>query len=242
MLRIKKLAFSRLSNEQHYGFMLGVQRLFEAFPDVKALVPHVILLFGTLLELEHKLLDAARASYLTRQLAEADNRVDRCVIAIKAAIRSALLHPDLAIAQAAQQLTLRLKNLGDIVHKSYEAETATVQVLLSELTTTFAPQASLVGLEPWVAKLAEAEQAFITLYEQRIIESAERPKERMADVRLGIQDEFGKVVTCVEGDIINNGEAKFGEFVNLLNELVKSFGISSRRTAKAATKQVTTNN
>jgi hypothetical protein len=229
MLKVSRIYFGRLTNEQHYGYFLGVQRLFEAFPDVSALVAHILLAFGAKLELGKKLLDIARASYLTSQLLEADSRVDRDIISIRKAIKVALRHFDSAIAEAAQQLNLRLKDFGNIVNKPYEAQTAAVQVLLHELTTTFAAQVALVGLTPWVRDLMEAEEAFLKLYAQRVVESTERPKERFVDVRRGLQGDFGQIVTSVESDIIANGEAKCGEFVRLLNELTKSFSEHSRR-------------
>jgi hypothetical protein len=229
---VKKIVFSRLPNEQHYEFLLEVQGLLNAFPEVKALSLPSFALFSTLLDLEKKLLDAARASFLTHQIMEADRRVDFDLVGIRAAIHAALHHIDPAIVEAARQLDFRLKDFGDIIHKSYEAESAAVQVLLGELAATLAKQAALVGITPWVDDLKVAEQAFSALYAQRNAEIADRPRERMKDVQRDIQAEYGKVVTCIESDIIGSGEAKCGEFVRQLNEQVKYFNEHTHHHAK----------
>jgi hypothetical protein len=229
---VKKIVFSRLSNEQHYEFLLEVQGLLNAFPEVKGLVSLLFTIFSTLLNLEKKLLDAARASYFTHQIMEADRRVDLDLVGIKAAIHAALHHIDPAIVEAARQLNFRLKDFGDIIHKSYEAESAAVQVLLGEFADTFATQVELVGITPWVDDLTVAEQAFNALYAQRNTELADRPKERMRDVQRDIQAEYGKMVTCIESDVIGNGEAKCGEFVRQLNEQIKYFNEHSHHTVK----------
>jgi hypothetical protein len=239
MLRITKINFSRLTDEQHYNFMLGVQYLLDSFPNVKALVAQVTALFFAKLELENELLNATRTSYSTRQLKDADRRVGRCITAIKKNLDAALLYPDSAMAESARQLVSRLENLGNIVHKSYEAKTAAVQVLLREFGTTFAPQSALVGLAPKLTELTEAEQAFINLYGQRTVENVERAQGRLLNVRRDMQADYGKITACVEDNTIGNGEAKCGEFVNLLNELVKSF---SERPAKRNLKHAIVDN
>jgi hypothetical protein len=222
MKKIKFIHFSHLRNEAHYEFLWIFNHLLDEFPAVKTLIAALYASFAALLDLEKKLLDAARASMLTQQLAEADHRVDRAVSGIKATINAARHSLDPAVAEAARVLYIRLREFGDIRGKAYEEETAAVQVLLHDFATTLVPQVSLVGLHAWVQELTEAENAFTQLYLQRGSETATRPTERMVDVRRDIEAKYNDMTTLIDAAAIL-APADYDEFIAKLNVQVQYF-------------------
>jgi hypothetical protein len=231
-MKIKTIIFSKLRNEAHYEFLLVTLRLLDSFPEVKALVATLYVAFNSLLELEKRLLDAARVSVYTQKLADLDHRIDRDIAGTKATVNAAQYSLDAAVTEAAHQLQARLKEFGNIKTKSYEEESAAIEVLLSDFAGAYAPQVALVGLAMWVTDLQAAEAEFAALFAERNTELADRPAERLKDIRKQIDAVYHQIAVCVDANIVVSGEAKCGEFVRQLNEEVKYFNEHSHHHAK----------
>jgi hypothetical protein len=232
MLKINSLKFSHLRNEAHYEFLLIMLRLLDSFPEVKTLIAALYATFLSLLQLEKKLLDAARVSVYTQKLADLDLRIDNDVAGIKASINAALHNLSPAVVEAAHQLQVRLKEFGDIKTKSYEEESAAIEVLLNDFMGAYSSQVTLLGLTMWTADLQAAEAEFATLFSQRNAELADRPKERLKDVRKQIEQVYYQITGVADANIVLNGEATCGEFVRQLNEQIKYFNEHSHHHAK----------
>jgi hypothetical protein len=232
MKKIKAIYFVYLRNEAHYEFLWIFSHLMDEYQNVKALVAALYDAFMALLATEKKLLDAARASALTKQIADADHRVDRAVSGIKATINAARHALDPAVAEAARVLYVRLREFGNIRGKAYEEESAAVQVLLSDLNGVHAPQVSLVGLQSWVTELTEAEAAFTQLYLQRGGEIAFRPQERMTDVHREIETTYHSMTTIIDASAIVDTSGMYDDFIAKLNAQVTYFNEHSHHHAR----------
>jgi hypothetical protein len=203
----------------------------DEFPAVKTLIGILYEDFIVLLELEKKLLDAARVSALTQQLVEADHRVDRAITAIRAVINAARHSLDPAVAEAARILYIRLRAFGDIRGKAYEEESAAVQVLIDDLGNTYAQQTYLAGLQSWLTELTTAESEFTRLYLQRGSETAARPEARMVDVRRDIEEKYRNIATFVDvSSLTTPGE--YDGFIAKVNVQVDYFNEHNHRPAR----------
>ena len=222
MKKIKNIDFSHLRNEAHYEFLWIFNHLINEYPAVQTLIAALYNAFDALLATEKKLLDAARASALTQQLADADHRVDRAISGIKATINAARLSLDPAVAEAARVLYIRLREFGDIRSKAYEEETAALQVLINELFTTYGAQVQLVWLTAWMPELLISVGAFHELYMARSDEAAAKPTERMVDVRREIEASYHGITTLIDASAITTPGA-CDEFIAKLNVQVHYF-------------------
>jgi hypothetical protein len=232
-MKILKVHFSHLRNEAHYQFLLLVQNLFERYPSVAAIVSELSPRFGELLTLEGQLTDAVRASEYTAELAEADRRVDRDIVGINAAVKSALHHFDPEVVKAAQSLELRLKSFrGEIEKKSYEEESAAVKILVAELQTTCSAQVAKVGIYDWVAELSAAQAVFEQLFITRNTEYANRPQQRLREVRKQIEAVYRLMAERIDAWGVINGEAASAPFVGELNKEIVYFNEHTHRHAK----------
>jgi hypothetical protein len=223
MKKIKAIIFSYLRNEAHYEFLWIFRHLVDEYQQVKTLLGGLFNAFLALLDTEKKLLDAARASALTKQIADADHRVDRAVSGIKATVNAARHALDPAVAEAARVLYVRLREFGNIRGKAYEEESAAVQVLLNDLNSTYAPQVALVNMQTWVAELMDAEAAFTQLYLQRGGEVASRPQERMTDIHRQIEASYHSMTTLIDASAIVDASSVYDEFIAKLNAQVTYF-------------------
>jgi hypothetical protein len=223
MRKIKAIYFEHLRNDAHYEFLWVFSHLVEEYSAVKALLAGLLDAFLVLLAKEKKLLDAARVSALTKQIVDADRRIDRAVSGIKAVINAARYSLDVTIAEAARVLYLRLREFGNIRRKAYEEEAAAVQVLLSDLGSAYAQQVSILGLHEWMRELMEAEAAFTRLYLQRGDETAIRPQERMVDMRHDIETSYRGMTTLINAAAVMDAAGTYDEFIAKLNAQVVYF-------------------
>jgi hypothetical protein len=153
MKKIKTIHLNYLRNEAHYEYLVVFKNLLVRFPSVKALlIAAVYENFLALLQLEGKLVDAARISDYTQKIVEADQHVDRDLVGLREAISSATHHFDPDIADAAKSLYNRMKAFGRISKKSYEEETAAVNILLTDLKGEYAQSVTAIGADVWVTK------------------------------------------------------------------------------------------
>jgi hypothetical protein len=232
MIKIKSVFLQYLRNEAHYEFLWLFNRLMEELPEIKTRIATLYQTFLQLLEMEKQLLDAARASALTQQIADAARRMERAVAGIKAGIRSAHFSPDATVVEAARVLHLRLKAFGNIRGKAYEEEVAAVQILLGDLKTAFELQVSCIGLQSWVAELTAAEASFTGFYLRRNSETAIRPQKRMTDVRHQIDKVYHSILTVVKGAAITDAGKGYDGFIAKLNVQVDYFNEHNHRHAR----------
>ncbi|MDR3266874.1 MAG: DUF6261 family protein [Tannerella sp.] len=224
MYQIKEIYFSRLRNEAHYEFFVVVYVLIEKFPEVRRVVESKLDSFNEVLDREKRLVDAARASAYTQLIAEADHRVDYTISSIKALTKAQIHSFNKDVAEAARVLNLRFKEFGNIQQKSYEEESAAVQVMLSDLSGKFAPQVELIiGLKEWVSELVMAEAEFTSLYMDRNVEAAGKPQERMPDVRRQIQELYRQLIILIAAAVMTDPREEYTEFIDQLNVQIKYF-------------------
>jgi hypothetical protein len=213
----------RFRNEGHYEFMFNAVELMGRFPTVSGLLVFNVTELNRLLAIEKTMIDPHRKSPITLRLEETDKRIDHAIVGINSLIRGMLHHPSHDTAEMARQLEIRMKEFGRITRKSYGEESAAVQELIDELTGTYSPQVSALGLMPWVEELGQAETEFVQLYRDRNTELVNRPEAPMREIRGLVDDQYLASTRRVESYIDLNGPEGCMEFVRELNENIKYF-------------------
>jgi hypothetical protein len=224
MKKIQTVKLGKMRGELHLKFLTTFRHMLEENPEIKEyILPALWYTYNSFLELETKLVDAARASSLTKQLEEADAHVDRDIVGINAVISAALHHFNPDVVRAAGELQLRLKAFGRIDSKSYEEESMAVTLLLGDLTSNFSLQVELLGLQDWVDDLTAANAEFDSLFEQRNTELADRPSEKLVDVRKKIDGFYHGIIDRLEAVVVLEPSSEKNEFVRKLNEEIRYF-------------------
>jgi hypothetical protein len=184
MKKISAVHLNFFRNEEHYEFLVVFRDLLLTFPAAQQAVAIFYDTLVSQIEREEQLINAMRKSDYTRRIAEADRRIDRAIVGMRQTIAGAMHHFDAATVEAAQSLYNRFEAFGDITRKSYEEETADVNILIHDLQSSeYASKVALIGLSPWVSELQAAETAFELLVKQRNTETAHKPQEHLRDVR-----------------------------------------------------------
>jgi hypothetical protein len=218
------ILFKYLRGEAHYRFLDLFNQLLIEFTAVKALVATFYDRFTDLLSQEKQIIDAQKSSDYTQQIADADHRDDRLITGIRETIAAALHHFDPSVVAAAQSLSLRIKAFGDIPMKSYEEEAAAIDILLGDLQSPeYAPKVALLGLALWVDELAEAVADFEQLLKLRNVEQADKPQQRLRDVRRQIETVYRDMITHINSAAILDTADTYTEFINRLNAQITYF-------------------
>jgi hypothetical protein len=220
-------------NEAHYEFMVVFSTLVRQYAAVQAVVAALFAAFSALLEQERQLVDAMQKSDYTQQIFDADQRVDRCITGMRAVINGALHHFDPAVVAAAQSLYNRFQIFGNITQKTYEEETAAVNLLVAELdSAAYSSKVMLVGLTSWVAELRDAEAAFDLLLNRRNDETAHKPQRRLRDIRHEIDSCYHGLVARISAAATMDDAGAYDEFITKLNADIAYFNEHSHHHAK----------
>jgi hypothetical protein len=232
MKKLITVQFNYLRNEAHYEFMIVFRTLGQRFPAVLTLLATLFTKFLDLLQTEEQLVDAMRKSDYTQQIAEADARVDRDICGIREAIASGCHHYDPNIVEAAISLRNRLKVFGDIAKKSYEEETAAVNLLLIDLRGDYASKVDALDIRHWVDELRDAEDAFEQLLDLRNTERAQKPQGHIAEIRKEINEVYHQMCSRIEAAAILQNVTGLDEFIAELNMEITYFNDHSHRHSK----------
>ena len=237
MKKILTALLHAFRNEAHYEFMIVFRNLFLKFPAVQAIVTALFPEFAALLMQEEALVNFMHKSDYTKKIADADHRVDNTVTGMRALIAAALHHFDPAWQEAAQSLKNRFDAFGDIAKKSYEEETADVNLLIGDLNSpAYAANVALIGMTPWVTELQYAINLFMDLMGQRNVETAGKPQGRLKDVRRDIDIVYHNMADRISAAAVMDDTDAYTQFINELNAEITYF--NEHATHRAAKKDI----
>ena len=223
-MEIKKIHLEHLRNEAHYQFLLLVEDLFVSHPDVAAIVTQQLTGLKTLVELEGQLVDAIRKSEFTAKIAESDSLRDRILVGFSTAVKAFLHHFDPARVEAARAIEYRLKSFrGEIEKKPYEEEAAAIKILLADLKTKYSAQVTLLSLGDWIYELGVIQDDFNSLFSLRNAEQANKPREKLRDLRKQIDVAYRDIVGRIDAFTLLNGNQVCAVFISHLNNEVNYF-------------------
>jgi hypothetical protein len=229
MRKIKFIHFNYLRREAHYQFLELFNRLLDSYSEVKEIVGVFYVEFTLLLAKEKKMVDTQTNSDYTAKIVAADHRDDRLLIGIKKIVAIATRHFNPIIVEAAISLQNRLKPFGDIIRKSYEEEAAAIRILLADLQGEYAEKVDLVGLTPWIMELEIAVTDFERLLQLRNTEQAEKPLERLREVRVDIEATYRNMIERFNAFCIIEEKEVYNEFINQLNAQIDYFNEHNHR-------------
>ena len=223
MKKIHVLKYKFLRNEGHLQFLAVFKGLIETQGVVVILSPAEWALFLDLFGKEKLMVDITRISEISKQLKKADARQDRAIVGIKGAITYGTHHFDPEVVVAAEQLSARIKEFGQIINKPYEEEVAAVDILLSELNGTLAPQVAKLNLQPMVNELAAANTEFQQLFVLRNAQNTARPHICLFDIRSRIDVVYHGITDFIESTLTVTPTDELQHFVDLLNTQIDYF-------------------
>lgn len=222
-MKIQKIHLINLRNEEHYQFQTDFKGLVDRYTPAALGIEVAYAVYLVLYGDEGTALDMIRKSAVTEKITEADLLRDFTFRGLRDAIKAAGNHFNPSVKEAAARLQVALNHYGNLTLKPYDEETAAIAALIADLRTTYAPDATLTGINDWINELQTNNTAFDTLKKERYTEEAGKTQLRMKEVRTEIDATFRTITERINALIIVNGEATYAEFVNELNQRIENY-------------------
>ncbi|MDR2118261.1 MAG: DUF6261 family protein [Tannerellaceae bacterium] len=183
-MRIGSIDLLRLRNEEWYGIFVEFIVLVLRFGADKLKIAELFALFVPLHEKSDKLLEVIHKSEHTAKMKEADKKRNSFFRGLYDVVKTSRKLEAAADRDAAERLYILLSTYRKTaIDGSYSEESSAIYNLLQDLNGKYAADITLLGLGKWVANLSAAEQTFRSLWDERLQESADKPKEQLKAVR-----------------------------------------------------------
>lgn len=190
------------------------------------------------------LLNPDKGSALTGQIEAADDRRDRSVTGINLVAEGYTYHFDDALRTHALTLQRHLTLFGgaSLARENYQAETASISLLVADLTDKpeLAAAVNALGLSTWITELSQANKAFNDLYLSRTEEASTANLTKVRDLRKDMIQRYFKLRDRIASFYnIQEGAAPYSTVVSQLNILIGKYNdlLNGRKSSGSSTEQ-----
>ena len=222
-MKIIQIQLTHLHNEEHLNLQTGFGQLVAAAtPDalgIGKLWPQWLQLF----EQEKEAIEFIRKSAHTQALEDADQQRDAALIGLRAMVRAHGLHFNAAKKAAAQRLMVVLEQYDGIEDRAYNAETTSIENLLSDLAGSLANDLNLLGLSDFASELQTLNQALAQLQASRYTETAGKKALRMKVVMPQIDAVYAQACAYINARMLLEANEALKSFIVELNSRIEGF-------------------
>jgi hypothetical protein len=222
MLNIPRLSVYR--NTEFIGFMTDVLDFANA-ANVAALTDKVAALQSNI-DIMNNSFKAATHSDLTKDVQALDLRRDNAIKGIKTIATAHRFYANEANINASTSIVNSIDKYGqNIARFNYQAQTVTLQSLINdwENDADFQAALTLLHLNDWVAELKTANEAFKTIYQDRVTDMANKQRTAVSELRPATTEAYITLVKHIEANDILNPSAALTNLIGQLNELVNKY-------------------
>jgi hypothetical protein len=220
-------AFSRVlstsGNEQWFSFHLGFNDLVKQKTPVLLGIEALYPAYEEKLNLADVLLEQLRKSFLTDDLKTLDTQRDDSLISLKNAIKAHLKSSDNEKRKDAHKVMAVLDNYGNMARMNYPTESAAIYNFVQDMEGKFSREVKNLELNNWVNDVKRFNTRFMTVYNERFAEEAEKPDLKLADVRKDVDAKYNSLIKVIEAFILTNPNHELDDFVRQLNIVIKKY-------------------
>lgn len=218
MKKLIAILFGFLPNAAHFNFCTRVKDvLATAGTTVKTALGALLTDFNGWYDKEFALMEWVRKSVLTEKIAEADVRLDRALVALKAQVHALEYSLTTTIAEAAHRLSIMLNSYGNVYRKPYDEQMGDVLAIIAQMfNPSYAADVTTLGVGPLCAELVGAFTEFQKLFEERGADSLKKPEESFVTVRREIDKVYHKIAVKLDAGAAMGADG-FADVIDHLN-------------------------
>ena len=222
---IKAIHLNQMHNDAHFQLMTEFRDLVTLKTPEALRVESLWPLFAQRYETLDAALKKIPKSALTDAIKAADAARDAAFTGIVKYNRVILdYHYDPEWRDAAQKIDIVLRTYGNVAAKPINEETSAIYNLAQELTSqNYRSLAALIGLAPWVGKLAALNTDLESLMKERDRESVAKSHITMKAARRDIDEAYKNIVNTINYSIFLGQLSGCETFVDTYNIVVKRF-------------------
>jgi len=181
----------------------------------------------TLLEVLEDIFVTEQGSAITADVSIQDARRDQAITGFTSMVSAYTYHFNPVTAKQAETINRQIAKYGTgIARQNYQAETAIIDNLLSDLATKpdVAAAVTALNLGAWQTELEQANAAFNAAYLQRTQEIGALGKDKLLAKRQETNDGYYRLRSFLDSYYtINEGVAPWGKTCDELNALIEQY-------------------
>ena len=240
-MKIKRLDFARLRNNEHFQAQTELKSLIEEFnPETLKIEPIFSSSYIPSYNAEDKAMIKIKTNTFSEQRGDTDRERDGTFRGSVDTILAGLNHFDAEVKEAARKLKIVFDSFGNVAQLPLNEETSAIYNLVQEVMENHADSANKLGLTPWMNKLKADNEAYEALVTGGYEEEAVKTELKTKETRTEVDKVVRKMIERIEAAIIMDGETAYTEFVRRLNlifdkyanTLAQRVGIAKAKSAK----------
>lgn len=220
MMQINSIYVGRMNNGAHFRFMKNVLLNAQACSALMARGENIVNELAAAFAKEDELLKVSQKSFITDDIAAADQERDNLYLAFKKTVSGLLGMPVPAMAEAAKKLNQKLVDYNIDVRVQLDTQTALMENLIADLTGGLKDEVALLGLTPCVERMKELNDQIDRLLNQRDDERKYTVTGALKAQRAVTDEAYRKVVLITNALILMEGEEAYADYVAHVNSLI----------------------
>ena len=239
MEKIGNIDLTRATKAAHFEFIRSVCAAAEKEADMLAneVARKALEALKAAHEEEQQNLILSNKSLLTDDIRAADAKRDKMLTGLKRTVAALQQSPEPEKAQAAKELTQRIKDIRVRRGMQLEGETALLTKLTEECETTYAEQVDCLSVRGFVTALKAANQQVYSLINERTQNQRLRKEAEVDAARRRSDAAYRWLVEVVNAmRVLLGEESGTGHFIEFMNKLIRRYRqvVFARRKRKGA--------
>ena len=239
MEKIGNIDLTRATKAAHFEFIRSVCAAAEKEADMltNEVARKALEALKAAHEEEQQNLTLSNKSLLTDDIRAADAKRDRLLTGLKGIVSALQQSPEPEKAQAAKELTQRIKDIRVRRSLQLEGETALLMKLAEECETTYAEQVKRLGVGGFVTAIKAANQQVYSLINERTQNQRLRKEAEVDAARRRSDAAYRWLVEVVNAmRVLLGEESGTGHFIEFMNKLIRRYRqvVFARRKRKGA--------
>ena len=207
----------RMNSGAHFEYVSMMLASVQSQAAVKQKVADLVAALASAIEAEDEALKVSTKSFITDDLAQADQDRDTFYAGYKKAVEGFLHMPVADMAQAAKVLKQHIKDYRINTRAQIDQNTGLLANFIADLEGKYASYVSTLGLSLFVTHMKEANERVRTLVRQRNNERMGITVGALKTARTATDAAYHNLVDMVNALALVNGDAAYAAFIDYVN-------------------------
>ena len=207
----------RMNSGAHFEYVSMMLASVQSQAAVKQKVADLVAALASAIEAEDAALKVSTKSFITDDIAQADQDRDTFYAGYKKAVEGFLHTPVADMAQAAKVLKQHIKDYRINTRAQIDQNTGLLANFIADLEGKYAAQVATLGLSVFVTHMKEANERVRTLIRQRVNERMGITVGALKAARVNTDAAYHNLVQMVNALALVNGDAAYAAFIDYVN-------------------------
>ena len=207
----------RMNSGAHFEYVSMMLASVQSQAAVKQKVADLVAALASAIEAEDAALKVSTKSFITDDIAQADQDRDTFYAGYKKAVEGFLHTPIADMAQAAKVLKQHIKDYRINTRAQIDQNTGLLANFIADLEGKYAAQVATLGLSVFVTHMKEANERVRTLIRQRVNERMGITVGALKAARVNTDAAYHNLVQMVNALALVNGDADYAAFIDYVN-------------------------